>query len=43
MNMSVPDGNVLIENIFISDEIMQEHITNIKEVGRHYAKYRDYR
>ena len=31
MNMSVPDGNVLIENIFISDEIMQEHITNIKK------------
>ena len=30
MNMSVPDGNVLIENIFISDEIMQEQITNIK-------------
>ncbi|MGR5987889.1 vWA domain-containing protein [Bacillus sanguinis] len=31
MNMSVPDGNVLIENIFISDEIMQEQITNIKK------------
>ncbi|ADY21494.1 VWA domain-containing protein [Bacillus paranthracis] len=31
MNMSVPDGNVLIENIFISDEIMQEQISNIKK------------
>lgn len=31
MNMSVPDGNVLVENIFISDEIMQEPISNIKQ------------
>ncbi|PEY37048.1 hypothetical protein CN354_12525 [Bacillus cereus] len=31
MNMSVPDGKVLVENIFISDEIIQEPISNIKQ------------
>jgi len=28
MEMKVPDGNVLVENIFISDEFLQEPITN---------------
>ncbi|SDY78189.1 MULTISPECIES: vWA domain-containing protein [Bacillus] len=31
MNMSVPDGKVLVENIFISDEMIQEPISNIKQ------------
>ncbi|EMA6343052.1 vWA domain-containing protein [Bacillus cytotoxicus] len=31
MNMSVPDGNILVENIFISDEIMPGRIANIKQ------------
>lgn len=31
MNTSVPDGNILVENIFISDEIMPGRIANIKQ------------
>ncbi|WP_242217335.1 vWA domain-containing protein [Bacillus cereus group sp. BfR-BA-01380] len=31
MNLSIPDGNVLVENIFISDEILQEPIPNTKK------------
>ena len=27
MNMSVPDGNVLVENIFISDHLMNQPIS----------------
>ncbi|MCI3922781.1 VWA domain-containing protein [Paenibacillus sp. TRM 82003] len=30
MNMSVPDGSVLVENIFISDAILSETIDNVK-------------
>lgn len=30
MEMSVPDGHVLIENIFISDDILQEPIREVK-------------
>ncbi|MDR4458807.1 hypothetical protein FO495_29925, partial [Bacillus tropicus] len=32
MNRSVPSFPVLIANIFISDEILHEHITNIKKL-----------
>ena len=31
MNMSVPDGNVLVENIFVSDGALSEQIQNPKE------------
>ncbi|MEC0144238.1 VWA domain-containing protein [Paenibacillus alginolyticus] len=30
MQMSVPDGNVLVENIFISDSILNQPIENVK-------------
>jgi hypothetical protein len=29
MAMRVPDGNVLAKNIFISDNLLAEHISNI--------------
>jgi uncharacterized protein YegL len=31
MNMKVPDGNVLIENIFISEKILPEPIKNVQQ------------
>lgn len=33
MNMRVPDGNVLVENIFISDHILSERIADPKRWG----------
>src|SRR5690606_9847290 len=31
MSMSVPDGNVLVENIFISDKLLEQAIPNVKQ------------
>jgi len=33
MEMSVPDGNVIVENIFISDNIIEQNIVNAKNWG----------